>query len=77
MGLWVVIGLYIYIYYLIEYCRAGGRVSTRPKFQKPLSKYLKYLYLYPSVYMLTGGQAGEWVDRIGRTGRVPQFFAHS
>jgi hypothetical protein len=44
-GYWVVsgrvragyLGLYIYIYILFNYILSGGRVSTRPKFQKPLS----------------------------------------
>ena len=67
--------IYLFIYYLSKYCRAG-RVDTRPKFQNPLSKYLKYPYPYLSIYMLTDGWTDERFGRIGRAGRVSRSFAH-
>ena len=65
MGLWVVIGLFIY--YFSKYCLVG-RVSTRLKFQNPLSEYLKYLYPYPSVYMFMDGRTNGLAGLVGRVG---------
>ena len=68
----------LYIYYLIKIVgRVGIHPTKIPKIViRPLSRYLKYPYPYPSVYMLTDGLAGERVGRISRAGRVPRFFAH-
>ena len=68
----------LYIYYLIKIVgRAGIHPTKIPKIViRPLSRYLKYPYPYPSVYMWAGGRAGKRVYRIGRAGRVLRFFAH-
>jgi hypothetical protein len=77
IGYWVVsgrvragyLGLYIYIYYLIKYCRAGGYPPDQnSKNRYPLSGYLKYPYPYPSVYMRAGGQTGGSAGLVGRVG---------
>jgi hypothetical protein len=41
---------------------------------RPLFGYLKYPYPYLSVYMLTGGRAGEWV---GFHGFLPTLTFHT
>ena len=66
--------IYIYIYFV---GRAGIHPTKIPKsVVRPLSKYLKYSYPYLSIYILTGGRAGEQVGRICRAGWNPRVFAH-
>jgi hypothetical protein len=69
--------IYIYIYILYFVGRAGIHPIKIPKSViRPLSEYLKYPYPCPSVYILTGGRAGERIGQIYRAGRVLRFFAH-
>ena len=67
MGLWVVIGfyIYIYIYYLIKYCQAGGY----PPNQNFKNRYPSIIRIFKisisvSVRIYVSGRAGRWAGRL-------------
>jgi hypothetical protein len=64
--------LYIYIYYLIKYCRAGGYPSD----QNSKNRYPSVIRIFKisvSVRIYASGRAD---GRADRPDWVPRFFAH-